>query len=359
MFPILEMPVLEVAHSALTPVWFILIAVLWVGFFFLEGFDFGVAMLLPFLAKDETDKRVMVNTIGPTWDANEVWLITAGGAMFAAFPGWYATLFSGLYLPLLLVLLGLIIRGVSFEYRSKHPSSKWRNTFDWMATIGSLLPSLVLGVGFANFVRGVELGPHQTINGAAPLVTTSFWGLFTPFALVGGLLFVILFCAHGAGFVSLKTTGRMHYRAGRFATRLGGLAAALMAVWAVMFNTMYAPADATAHLLTWILGILAVLLVVGATLFSRSERDGWAFVLNGLAIAVMMIAMFIKMWGNIGFRPVGVDFDMWIASSSPYTLKIMTISAGVMVPIVLAYQAWSYWVFRKRISRESIPQGAH
>ncbi|MDN6512011.1 MAG: cytochrome d ubiquinol oxidase subunit II, partial [Acidipropionibacterium jensenii] len=157
-------PILEIAHSTLTPVWFILIAVLWIGFFFLEGFDFGVAMLLPFLGKDETDKRVMVNTIGPTWDANEVWLITAGGATFAAFPGWYATLFSGLYLPLLLVVLGLIIRGVAFEYRSKHPSSRWRNSFDWMATIGSFLPTLVLGVGFANFVRGIALGPHHPLN---------------------------------------------------------------------------------------------------------------------------------------------------------------------------------------------------
>lgn len=351
-------PILEIAHSPLTPVWFILIAVLWIGFFFLEGFDFGVAMLLPFLGKDETDKRVMVNTIGPTWDANEVWLITAGGAMFAAFPGWYASLFSGLYLPLLLVLLGLIIRGVSFEYRSKHPTSQWRNTFDWMATIGSFLPTLVLGVGFANFVRGIALGPKPTLNGDFPVVTTSFWGLFTPFALVGGLLFVILFCAHGAGFIALRTTGHMHDRAGRTATRLGWLAALLMAVWAVMFNTMYAPANGAQHLLTWILAVLAVVLVVGAALLSSRERDGLAFILNGLAIAVMMATMFVKMWVNIGFRPVGVPFDMWIASSSPYTLKIMTISACVMVPIVLIYQAWSYWVFRQRISRESIPSDA-
>ncbi len=351
-------PILEIAHSTLTPVWFILIAVLWIGFFFLEGFDFGVAMLLPFLGKDEKDKRVMINTIGPTWDANEVWLLTAGGATFAAFPGWYATLFSGLYLPLLLVVLGLIIRGVSFEYRSKHPSSQWRGTFDWMATIGSFLPTLVLGVGFANFVRGIALGPHPTLNGDAPLVTTSFWGLFTPFALVGGVLFVVLFCAHGAGFIALKTTGRMHYRAGRAATRLGWATALLMAVWAVMFNTMYAPANGTQHALTWILAALATVLVLVATLCSGRQRDGLAFLFNGLAIALMMAAMFVKMWVNIGFRPVGVPFDMWIASSSPYTLKIMTISAGVMVPVVLAYQIWSYWVFRRRISRESIPDDA-
>ncbi|AXE39920.1 cytochrome d ubiquinol oxidase subunit II [Acidipropionibacterium virtanenii] len=348
-------PVLEIAHSPLTPLWFILISVLWIGFFFLEGFDFGVAMLLPFMGKDDRDRRVMVNTIGPVWDGNEVWLITAGGAMFAAFPGWYATMFSGLYLPLLLVLFGLILRGVSFEYRSKHPSSQWRTTFDAMATIGSFLPTLVLGVGFANFVRGIALGPSPTLNGDAPLVTTSFWGLFTPFALVGGILFVVLFCAHGAGFVALKTTGHMHQRAGRTASTLGWAAAVVMAAWALMFNLMYAPAGSLQHTLTWVIGILAVLLVVVGALLSGRGRDGLAFVLNGAAITAMMAAMFIKMWGNIGFRPVGVDFDMWIASSTPYTLKIMTISTSIFLPLVLAYQIWSYWVFRKRISKEAIP----
>lgn len=351
-------PVLEIAHSSLTPVWFVLIAVLWIGFFFLEGFDFGVAMLLPFMGRDDRDRRVMVNTIGPTWDGNEVWLITAGGATFAAFPGWYATMFSGLYLPLLLVLLGLILRGVSFEYRSKHPSTRWRTTFDWTAAIGSFLPTLVLGVGFANFVRGLAVGPHPTVNGPAPLVTTSFWGLFTPFALVGGILFVVLFCAHGAGFVALKTTGHMHERAGATATRMGWIAAVVTAAWAVMFNVMYAPATSAQHTVTWILGILAVVLVAAAALLSGRGRDGFAFLCNGLAIVAMMAAVFVKMWINIGFRPSGVSFDMWIASSSPYTLKIMTICTSIFLPIVLAYQIWSYWVFRKRISKEAIPSDA-
>ncbi|WP_130866890.1 cytochrome d ubiquinol oxidase subunit II [Acidipropionibacterium timonense] len=349
MFPVL------VAHSALTPVWFILVAVLWIGFFFLEGFDFGVAMLLPVLGKDDKDRRVMVNTIGPTWDGNEVWLLTAGGATFAAFPGWYATMFSGLYLPLLLVLLGLIVRGVAFEYRSKNPSSTWRHAFDWMATIGSFLPTLVLGVGFGNFVRGLAVGPHPTPDGGvAPLVTTSFWGLFTPFALVSGLLFVALFCAHGAGFVSLKTTGDIHERSGKLATTLGWVAAALMLVWALMLNLMYAPGGIRS-VLTWILGLLAVALVALSALLQKGGRDGLAFILNGLAIAVLIVTTFVKMWVNIGFRPSGIDFDMWIASSTPYTLKIMTISACIFVPIVLAYQAWSYWVFHKRLSRASIP----
>ena len=257
------------------------------------------------------------------------------------------------------MLLGLIVRGVSFEYRSKHPSSSWRNTFDWMAAIGSFLPSLVLGVGFANFVRGLAVGPHDVPGGGtAPLVTTSFWGLFTPFALVGGVLFVILFCAHGAGFIALKTRGPIHERASRKAVRLGWIAAVLMAAWAIMLNTMYAPETSVRHTLTWILGLLAAILVAVAATSQKKGSDGLAFVLNGLAIAVMMVTMFIKMWINIGFVPEGIEFDMWIASSSPMTLKIMTIAACVFVPIVLAYQAWSYWVFSKRLSREAISDNA-
>ncbi|MDU2071272.1 MAG: cytochrome d ubiquinol oxidase subunit II [Cutibacterium avidum] len=353
------LPVLETAaHSPLTIVWFVLITVLWVGFFFLEGFDFGVAMLLPFMGRDDKDRRLMVNTIGPTWDGNEVWLLTAGGATFAAFPGWYATMFSGLYLPLLLVLLGLIIRGVSFEYRSKHPSSKWRNTFDWMATIGSFLPTLVLGVGFANFVRGLAVGPHPTPDGGvAPLVTTSFWGLFTPFALIGGILFVVLFCAHGANFVALKTLGDMHDRARKTSAKLGWIATAVALVWALMFNIMYVTNDGR-QVLTWILGLLVVVLLAAGSTVVAKGREGLAFLCTGLGIALMIVASMIAMYGNLGYRPSGIPFDMWIASSTPYTLKIMTISACIFVPIVLAYQIWSYWVFRKRLTREAIPDTA-
>lgn len=350
------LPVLETAaHSPLTVVWFILIAVLWVGFFFLEGFDFGVAMLLPFMGRDGKDRRLMVNTIGPTWDGNEVWLLTAGGATFAAFPGWYATMFSGLYLPLLLVLLGLIIRGVSFEYRSKHPSSRWRSTFDWMATIGSFLPTLVLGVGFANFVRGLAVGPHGTPDEeTAPLVTTSFWGLFTPFALVGGILFVVLFCTHGANFVALKTSGEMHDRARAWSRKLGWVTTVVALAWALMFNIMYTP-DGARKALTWIISLLVVVLLAAAAAVVSKGREGVAFLCTGLAIALVIVASMIAMYGNLGFRPSGVEFDMWIASSTPYTLKIMTICACIFVPIVLAYQSWSYWVFHKRLSRDVIP----
>lgn len=300
----------------------------------------------------------MVNTIGPTWDGNEVWLLTAGGATFAAFPGWYATMFSGLYLPLLLVLLGLIIRGVSFEYRSKHPSSSWRNTFDWMATIGSFLPTLVLGVGFANFVRGLAVGPHLTPDGStAPLVTTSFWGLFTPFALIGGVLFVVLFCAHGANFIALKTMGAMHDRARKTSARLGWTATVIALVWALMFNIMYVTDDGR-QALTWAFCLLVVVLLAAGSAVVDKGREGLAFLCTGLGIALMIVACMVAMYGNLGYRPSGIPFDMWIAAATPMTLKIMTISACVFVPIVLAYQIWSYWVFRKRLTREAIPDTA-
>ncbi len=211
-----------VAVPTLTWVWFLLVAVLWLGYFFLEGFDYGVAMLIPVLGKNEKDKRVIVNTIGPVWDGNEVWLLTAGGAMFAAFPGWYASLFSGLYVPLLLVLVGLILRGVAFEYRSKHPDTAYRTMLDWFATIGSFLPSLVFGVGFANFIIGLANdGLH--FNG-------SFFGLFGPFALLGGVMLVVLFLVHGAAFIALKTKGHIHDNAESLGAKGAGLARALVRI---------------------------------------------------------------------------------------------------------------------------------
>ena len=209
-----------VEPSTLQIVWFCLIAVLWIGFLVLEGFDYGVAMLIPVLGKNEKDKRVIVNTIGPVWDGNEVWLLTAGGAMFAAFPGWYATLFSGLYLPLFLILVGLIIRGVSFEYRAKHPDARWRNAFDWMACIGSFIVSLVFGVGFANFIIGMPVALAEGSN-HLHVFTGGFWSLFSPFALLGGVVLVVLFLFHGANFLTLKTRGIVHDRAKAFAAKIG------------------------------------------------------------------------------------------------------------------------------------------
>ena len=220
-----------VSVPVLPMVWFLLATVLWLGYFFLEGFDYGVAMLIPILGKNDRDKRVIVNTIGPVWDGNEVWLLTAGGAIFAAFPHWYATLFSGFYLPLLLILVGLILRGVAFEYRSKHPDSRYRNMLDWFAIIGSFLPTLVFGVGFANFIIGLA-NDGLLWNG-------SFIGLFGPFALLGGVMLVVLFLVHGAAFIALKTKHEIHDRAESFGAKVGWVATALVALFVVCQNVFY------------------------------------------------------------------------------------------------------------------------
>ena len=348
------MLLLETAVPPFTLVWFLLVAVLWIGYFFLECFDYGVAMLIKILGRDDKEKRVIVNTIGPLWDGNEVWLLTAGGAMFAAFPGWYASLFSGLYLPLLLVLLGLILRGVAFEYRSKHHTSQYRNMLDWFAALGSFLPALVFGVGFANFVPGLP-NDGKLWNG-------NFFGLFMPFALVGGLMLVAICLFHGSAFLALKTSGVVHEKAKGFGTKVGWVTVALTAIFVLWQNIAY-PAKSEFgdfSVLAWIVGILSVVALVAAVFMVMKDRDGWAFICTGLSIVTLFVGIFLKIYGNIGFAQdetvaVGDRLNMITAASSETTLTIMTIAAGIFVPIVLAYQAWSYWVFHKRISTKSIP----
>ena len=350
------MPFLEITVPALNLVWFLLIAVLWVGFFFLEGFDFGVAMLLPILGRDDRERRVMVNTIGPTWDGNEVWLLTAGGATFAAFPGWYASLFSAIYLPLLLVLVGLILRGVAFEYRSKHPDSRWRQTFDVFAVVGSFLPSLVLGVGFANFMIGLA-NDGKLWNG-------SFLGLFGPFALLGGVLFVALFLIHGATFIALKSRGDIHDRARGFVRAYGWPVVGILAVFVISQQTFWPSVSEFGDLgfLGWVTAVVAIgALAASVFMTGQLDREGWGFVLTGLAIVALVVGFFLRMYGNLGFaqdesRPVAERLNIITAASSETTLTLMTWAAVIFVPIVLAYQGWSYWVFSKRISSKNIPE---
>ena len=348
------MLLLETAVPPFTLVWFLLVAVLWIGYFFLECFDYGVAMLIKIIGGDDKEKRVIVNTIGPLWDGNEVWLLTAGGAMFAAFPGWYASLFSGLYLPLLLVLIGLILRGVAFEYRSKHHTSQYRNMLDWFAALGSFLPALVFGVGFANFVSGLP-NDGKLWNG-------NFFGLFMPFALVGGLMLVAICLFHGSAFLALKTSGVVHEKAKSFGTKVGWVTVALTAIFVLWQNIAY-PAKSEFgdfSVLAWIVGILSVVALVVAVFMVMRDRDGWAFICTGLSIVTLFTGIFLKLYGNIGFAQdetvaVGDRLNMITAASSETTLVIMTVAAAIFVPIVLAYQAWSYWVFSKRISTKSIP----
>ena len=332
----------------LNTVWFILITVLVIGFFLLEGFDYGVGILLPFLGKDDTDRRVIINTIGPFWDGNEVWLITAGGAMFAAFPEWYATMFSGFYLALILMLLTLIVRGVGFEFRSKNTHPRWRNLWDWMIFVGSFVPALLWGVAFGNLMHGVPIGPDMQYAG-------TFWDLLNPYALAGGLATLSSFTLHGAIFLSLKTRGEIMERAHTAAGRVWPPTVVLVFLFVILgyFATdMFSRLGINPGPVP--LGAGAALLAAGW--FIRQRYHGWAFVMTSLTIALSAFTVAIGLYPRVMVSSLNPDWSLTIynASSSPYTLRVMTIVALIFVPIVLIYQGWSYWVFRKRIGREDL-----
>jgi cytochrome d ubiquinol oxidase subunit II len=332
----------------LTTVWFILIAVLWVGYFVLEGFDFGVGVLLPVLGRSEKERRVMINTIGPVWDGNEVWLLVAGGATFAAFPEWYATLFSGFYLPLFLILVALIVRGVAFEYRGKRPDSPWKGWWDRAIFIGSLVPAVLWGVAFANIVAGVPIEPvADNLE-----YTGGFFNLLNPYALLGGLVTLSLFVTHGAIFIALKTDGQIRHNARSLAERVG-LAAAGLAVVFLVWTYLINP-----ELPFAVLAALAAVCLVGALLANRMGREGWAFLGTALTLALAVVALFASLYPNVMPSSVDEAFNLTIdnASSTPYTLTIMTWVAVIMTPIVLLYQGWTYWVFRRRLSTDDIPE---
>jgi cytochrome d ubiquinol oxidase subunit II len=332
----------------LNTVWFVLVTVLFIGFFLLEGFDYGVGILLPFLGKDDTDRRVIINTIGPVWDGNEVWLITAGGAIFAAFPQWYATMFSGFYLALVLMLLALIGRGVGFEFRSKDRNPTWRALWDWLIFAGSLVPALLWGVAFGNLVRGVPIDANMQYVG-------SFWTLLNPYALLDGLAFVAIFGLHGAIFLSLKTKGELAERAHKAAMRFW--LPAVVLIFAYVIASYFATDMFTR------LGINPGPIPLGAGVallatgwFIRQRHHGWAFVMTSLTIALSTITVTMGLYPRVMVSSLNPDWSLTIynASSSPYTLRVMTIVALIFVPIVLLYQGWSYWIFRKRIGREDV-----
>ncbi|MEU4366335.1 MULTISPECIES: cytochrome d ubiquinol oxidase subunit II [Micromonospora] len=329
----------------LTTVWFLLVAVLFTGYFILEGFDFGVGMLLPVLGRDDRERRVLINTIGPVWDGNEVWLITAGGAMFAAFPEWYATLFSGFYLPLLLILLALIARGVAFEYRHKRTEATWKRRWDQAIFWGSAVPAVLWGVAFANILRGVPLSADHEYAGG-------LFDLLNPYALLGGVTTLGLFLTHGAVFVALKTSGDIRERAGALAVKLG-VGTAVVAV-AFLSWTLTIRSSAAAV----VLAVGAALALLGGLAAARVRREGWAFAGTAVAIALAVATLFAALFPNV--LPSTLDAAGTLtatnAASTPYTLKIMTWVAVVFTPIVLAYQGWTYWVFRKRIGVQNIPQ---
>ena len=328
--------------------WFAIVALFFVGYFVLDGFDFGVGMALPFLGRDDTDRRVLINTIGPVWDLNETWVIVAGACLFAAFPEWYATMFSGFYLALLLILAALIARGVSFEYRHQEKHLAWKRRFDLMIIVGSAVPSFRWGVAFGNVVRGIPMDARHDYGG-------TFADLLNPFALLAGAATLLVFFTHGVVFVALKTEGEMRERAMRLAKRAGvvtiAVAACFLVAMAVVRST---PASL-------VLSAVAAVALVLAVLCAARGREGRAFTLMAVTIAAVVLAMFTAVFPDV--MPATNDpansLTVWNASSGSYTLTVMSWVAVVFVPLVLAYQAWTYWVFRKRVSRATVAQAAH
>ena len=326
----------------LLPFWFIIITVLWTGFFILEGFDFGVGMLHGILGKDEAGRRAVINTIGPLWDGNEVWLIVAGAAMFAAFPGWYATMFSGFYLALVLLLAAIIVRGVSFEYRGKRDAVRWRRTWDGLLTTGSLLAPLLIGVALGDLLHGLPINSSQNYTG-------SFWDLLQPYALVTGITLVLICLLYGATFLSLKTTGDMRDRAGLRARRV-----APFTVAAVLAFIIWTHVTAGSSFFLNPVELLAVLAVLTASWLVYEHRDGFAFAATTVTMASCIVAIFTGLYPNVMVSSTNPAYNLTVhnTASGAYSLKVMTVVAVVLLPVVLAYQTWTYYVFRRRISRE-------
>jgi cytochrome d ubiquinol oxidase subunit II len=307
-------------------------------------------MLLPVLGRgrdaDDTERRrrVMINTIGPLWDGNEVWLLTAGGATFAAFPHWYATLFSGFYLPLLLILVALIVRNLGFEYRHKRAGTTWKSRWDLAIVVGSFVPALLWGVAFTNIVRGVPIDANKEFVG-------NLWTLLNPMALLGGLVTLSLFLTHGALFVALKTAGPIREEARRLATRLGVVAAVLAVVYLLVIGFQQGSAA------SWVTTVVAAVALLGALGANARDREGWAFVGTFVCIAFAVATLFLALFPDVMPSTIDPAYSLTTtnASSTDYTLRIMTVVALIFTPIVLLYQGWTYWVFRKRIAVHHIP----
>ena len=324
--------------------WFCVIALLWLGYLFLEGFDFGVGILLPVLGRDEKSRRVLINTIGPVWDGNEVWLIVAAGAMFAAFPGWYASLLSTAYLPFALLLLVLIGRGVAFEYRGKVDSPRWRRTWDAVIVLASWVSPLIVGLVLSATVFGLPLDAVGNRVGS-PLV------IFSVPTLVGALAVLGFSALHGAVFLALKTEGEVRARARRIVLRLGPVL--LLPLLALVLLAQLRSGSAW----TWVpIGIAAAAAVAGLLRFGQ-WREGQAFALQGVALAAFVVALFGGLWPDVLPSTVNPAWSLSVArtASSPYTLEVITWVAAFGTPAVVVYQAWTYWVFRRRIGTQHIP----
>jgi cytochrome bd-type quinol oxidase subunit 2 len=330
------------------PFWFILIAILWTGFFILEGFDLGVGMLHNFVGRDDNGRRAVINTIGPLWDGNEVWLIVAGAAIFAAFPDWYATMFSGMYLATVLLLGALIVRGVSFEYRGKSTDKRWRDTWDWALTTGSLLVPLVIGIALGDLLAGLPINSSHEYTG-------TFWDLFRPYAVVTGITLVAICVLHGATFIALKTTDEVRERAWRVAKRVSPVTLLLVLAF-IAWTHVESGGGAFLNLIE-LIGCLAVIAAVWEV---WADHEGWAFAMTTVTIASCIVALFVDLYPYVMVSSTNRAYSLTAANSAsnPYTLKVMTVIAAVLLPVVLAYQSWTYYVFRRRVSTRQAPPAA-
>jgi cytochrome d ubiquinol oxidase subunit II len=330
-------------YTALQVLWFVLIGILWAGYFVLEGFDFGVGMLLRVVGHDRAERRAVIHTIGPVWDGNEVWLLVAGGATFAAFPQWYATLFSGFYIALFLVLVALIVRGVAFEFWGKGEHSAWRNSWEWAITIGSFLAALLWGVAWANIVHGVPIDRSGNADGS---LTT----LLNPYAIVGGLTIVLLFLSLGAIFLTLRTTGELSARArgiARIVTPAAALVGLAFLVWTIADQNGQTAVEITVT-------VIAIAALAASALAQRLDRIGIAFALGALAVGAIVATFFVDLFPHTMVSTTDPAYSLTLnaSASSHYTLTVMSIVAVILLPVVLCYQAWTYWVFRRRIGPE-------
>lgn len=337
---------MELILNNLNVVWFILVGVLFAGFFLLEGFDYGTGILLPFIGKTDVERRQMINALGPVWDGNEVWMITAGGAMFASFPHVYATLFSGFYLALFLMLAVLILRGVAFEFRSKSPKIWWRTSFDWCIFLGSFVPALLWGVTVGNLIQGTPIDQNMQFVGG-------FFDLLSPYTLLCGVAFVLVFAYHGALYTSLKTAGAISERARATALVIGVPTAvgALVLAWATAVCT-----DMFNSTIAMVAFALAIIFFLVSWFATRTRNTKWGFVGSSLTVIAVTAAYFAGLFPRIMVSSLEPAWSLTIdnASSTPYTLTIMTVVALIFVPIVLAYQIWTYWLFRNPVSEKDL-----
>jgi len=331
----------------LNTLWFALIAILFIGYFVLEGFDFGVGILLPFISKKDEDRRMVINSIGPFWDGNEVWLLTAGGAIFAAFPNWYATMFSGFYIALFLMLIALIVRATAFEYRSKKDNPAWRNMWDWVIFFGSFMPALLWGVALTNILIGVPIDSTMTYTGG-------FFNLLNPYALLGGLASLTVFIVHGGIFLALKTRGEVKDKAIAAVKKVGPIATAIVLLF-VITGYFFQSSFTNLGVDPGIIPILSIISLLSVGWLINHDRFGWGFIMSVFTILFSTVSIFMSLYPNVMVSSTDPAFNLTIynASSSPYTLGVMSWVALIFLPIVLVYQGWTYYIFRERLTSHS------